>query len=250
MGRFKEGTDILDKGFRNACETNDKFGMGITQVMYPSVTYWAGYADDTITHAQEAIKIYEEAEISAGLETAWWMLGGGYYLRGDYERAIDPVEKALKLAKEYGLPFMVSWTYWFHAMNLRVAGDLSRAREYAEEALKISQECGAKYQEGVSWILLGCMVEEMTPAIIKEAERQIRHGISILEDRKLKPFSAFGYLHLGEFLANVGRKEEAMESLKKAEALYQEMEITPESYWLTRTKNALKKLESVADAVQ
>ena len=27
---------------------------------------------DTITHAQEAIKIYEEAEISVGLDTAWY----------------------------------------------------------------------------------------------------------------------------------------------------------------------------------
>ena len=55
-----------------------------------------------------------------------------------------------------------------------------------------------------------------------------------------------GYLHLGEFLANAGRKEEALESLKKAEALYREMEIIPQSYWLTRTKDALKKLGQVS----
>ena len=81
---------------------------------------------------------------------------------------------------------------------------------------------------------------------MKRHSNQIRHGISILEDSKLKPWSAFGYLHLGEFLANAGRKEEAMESLKKAEALYQEMEITPESHWLTRTKDAMNKLGSAA----
>ena len=33
MGRFKEGTDVLEKGFRNACEVNDKFVMGFTQVL-------------------------------------------------------------------------------------------------------------------------------------------------------------------------------------------------------------------------
>jgi hypothetical protein len=64
-----------------------------------------------------------------------------------------------------------------------------------------------------------------------------------LEDCKLKPFSAIGYLHLGEFLASAGRKDEAMESLKKAEALYREMEVTPQSYWLTRTKDAMAKLK-------
>ena len=202
----------------------------------------------TIAHAQEAIKIYEEAEISVALDVAWFMLGGGYYLRGEYEKAIDAGEKGLKLAKEFGMPFMVSWSYWFLAMTLRAAGDLRRARECAEEALRISQECNAKACEGVARVLLGCMVEEMTPAIIEEAQHQIRHGISILEDCKLKPLSAFGYLHLGEFLASAGRKEEALESLKKAETLYQEMEVTPESYWLTRTKDALKKLGSAAGA--
>jgi tetratricopeptide (TPR) repeat protein len=199
-------------------------------------------------HAQEAIKIYEEAEISLGLDVAWFMLGEGYCLCGEHEKAIDPGEKGLNLAKELGLPFMVSWSYWHLAMILRAAGDLGRARECAEEALRLSQECGAKHVESLARVLLGYMVEEMTPAIIEEAQHQIRHGISILEDCKLKPLSAFGYLHLGEFLAKAGRKEEAMESLKKAETLYQEMEITPQSYWLTRTRDALKKLGSAAGA--
>jgi len=59
-----------------------------------------------------------------------------------------------------------------------------------------------------------------------------------------------GYLLLGEFFVSAGRKEEALENLKKAEALYLEMEVTPKSYWLTRTKDALKKLGSAAGAAQ
>jgi Flp pilus assembly protein TadB len=57
-----------------------------------------------------------------------------------------------------------------------------------------------------------------------------------------------GYLHLGEFFANAGRKEEALESLKKAETMYQEMEVkTPQSSWLKRTQEALARLESMPD---
>jgi tetratricopeptide (TPR) repeat protein len=176
------------------------------------------------------------------------MLGGGYYLRGELDKAIGAGEKSLKLAKELGMPFMICWSYWFLAMTLRAIGDLRRAGECAEEALRISQECNGKSCEGMSRVLLGCMVEEMTPAIIEEAHDQIRHGISIVEELKSKSWSAIGYLHLGEFLANAGRKEEALKSLKTAETLYEEMEVTPESYWLTRTKDALKKLESAAGA--
>jgi tetratricopeptide (TPR) repeat protein len=250
MGRFKDGADVVEKGFRNACEVNDKFMMGQAQLLHSIVMHVAGDGDNTITHAQEAIKIYEEAEISVGLEVAWFMLGGGYYLRGELDKAIVAGEKSLKLAKEVGMPFMICWSYWFLAMTLRAIGDLKRARECAEEALRISQECNGKTCEGISRALLGCMVKEMTPAIIEDAEHQIRHGISILEDCKLKAWSSIGYLHLGEFFANAGRKEEALESLKKAESLYQEMEITPENYWLTRTKDALKKLGLAAGAAQ
>ena len=132
-------------------------------------------------------------------------------------------------------------------MTLRAIGDLGRARECAEEALRISRGCNSKSLEGMSRVLLGCMVVEMTPAIIEKAQNQVREGISILEDYKLKAWSAIGYLLVGEFLASAGRKEEAMESLKKAETLYEEMEITPESYWLTRTKDAIKKLGSAED---
>jgi tetratricopeptide (TPR) repeat protein len=178
------------------------------------------------------------------------MLGAGYYLRREYDKAIDRGEKGLMLAKEFCMPFMVSWSYWHVAMILRAAGDLRRASECAEEALRISQESNSKGCEGVSRVLLGCMVEEINPVIIEEAQHQIRHGILILEDHKLKAFSAIGYLHLGEFLASAGRKEEAMENLRKAETLYQEMEVAPESYWLTRTKDAMKKLESAADAAR
>jgi tetratricopeptide (TPR) repeat protein len=216
--------------------------MGFAQEMRSSITYFAGYGDNTITYAQRAIKTLEEAEISLGLETAWFMLGAGYYIRGEYEKAINAGEKGLKLAKELGQPFLVSWSNFSLAITLMTAGDLKRARGLTEEALRITQECNLKSCEGMARILLGCMVEEMTPAIIEEAQHQIRQGISILEGLKLKLLSAMGYLYFGEFLANASRKEEALENLKKAESMYLEMEITPESYWLKRTQEALAKL--------
>jgi tetratricopeptide (TPR) repeat protein len=242
MGEFKNGSDVLKKGNRNAGEVNDKYHVGLTKIMHSGLTYFAGYGDSTIEYAQEAIKIYEEADISIGLEIAWSLLGGGYCLRGEYRKALAPIEKSLKLAKELGLPFAVSWCYWFLAMALWFSDNVRHAAECAEEALRISQECGLKSIEGMARVFLGCMVEEVTPPIIKEAQQQITHGISIWEDRKIKLWCPVGYLHLGEFLANAGRKEEALQSLKKAETLYQEMEITPQSHWLTRTKDAIARL--------
>jgi class 3 adenylate cyclase len=43
MGRFKEGTDVLEKAFQNTRENNDKYYMGVTSVLRSTLPYWAGY---------------------------------------------------------------------------------------------------------------------------------------------------------------------------------------------------------------
>ena len=54
---------------------------------------------------------------------------------------------------------------------------------------------------------------------------------------------AYGYLFLGEVFEQAGRRDEAIENLKIAEKMGQEMEM---GYWLTRTREALARLENRA----
>lgn len=242
MGRFKEGNNVLEKGFHIACEVNNKMNMGAIQVFHSSAMFIAGYGDETIAHAQKAISIFEEAEIPMALESAWMTLGGGYYLRGEYEKAIEAEEKALELARKFGLPTSAAWSNLELAIILIDTGHLKSAKKYAEEALRIARECNVKVPEGLALVVIGCTVEETTSAVIEEAQHQISKGISILKQVKAKAYSARGYIFFGEFFARAGRKDEALKNLMEAETLFQEMEVTSESYWLTRIKNALAKL--------
>jgi hypothetical protein len=61
--------------------------------------------------------------------------------------------------------------------------------------------------------------------------------MKILDELEEKPFYAQGYLSLGELYADSGQKEKALENLKKAEAMFQEMGM---DYWLARTKKLLE----------
>jgi tetratricopeptide (TPR) repeat protein len=130
-------------------------------------------------------------------------------------------------------------------MTLPAAGDLKRANECAEVSLKLAQEHKIRNLEGIAWILLGSLKGKIDPARIDEAQHQIRKGITIVEELRQKALSAIGYLLSGELFADAGRNEEAQEDLKKAESLYLEMKVTPKSYWLKRTQEALAKLGSV-----
>ncbi len=71
------------------------------------------------------------------------------------------------------------------------------------------------------------------------AEEYIMKGIKQLDNLKYKPFVSRSYFYLGELYADMGQKEKALGSLRKAEQLFQEMGM---DYYLAKTQEVLRKL--------
>ncbi len=245
MGEFAEGKIVLEKGLQNAWEINDRYITGWVELCHSAFSLWEGDGDNTVDHARKAIKCFEDTGAVLIVGLAWTLLCSGYYFHGEYEAAREHADKGLSMQEKIGIPFNTSWCSWFLAIVLCAAGDLKRAWEYAEKTLKLTQEHKVKNVEGIAWILLGTLKGKIDPACIDEAQRDILHGISICKEINMRPQSAFGYLLSGELLAETGKKKAALKSLKKAEATYLEMKVTPKSYWLKRTQEALAKLEVV-----
>jgi tetratricopeptide (TPR) repeat protein len=101
-------------------------------------------------------------------------------------------------------------------------GDLKKAQYRAEEAVKISQK-NHQHGEGFAWMLLGRTLAKADPPRTDKAEEAILKGIKIYEESKIKTYSVLGYFFLGEMYANTGQKDKALETLKTAESLFQEM---------------------------
>ena len=243
MGKCNEVENMMNKGLKIAQECNDKYGMGYVEQMHSVTLYWEGDGSNIIDHAQRCIKYWEEGGVDIFIGLGWVALGAGYSLLGEYETAKAHVSKGLNIQKKVGQPFFTAWSYTAMAMTHFIEGDLVSAKECTEEALKHAQESESKNFVALSWILLGRISGETDSTNIDEAQRHILHGISILEDLGINLMSTIGYLHLGELFAYAGRRDEALENLKKAEAMYLEMKVTPKSYWLKRTQEALAKLE-------
>lgn len=72
-----------------------------------------------------------------------------------------------------------------------------------------------------------------------EAETHILTGIQILEELQLRPWLTQSYFHLGEFYANTGKKEKAIENLNKSLTMCQEMGI---EYWPDKIQEVLDRL--------
>jgi tetratricopeptide (TPR) repeat protein len=169
------------------------------------------------------------------LPWAWSGLGYGYYLLGELETALKFMEKGLKMQMDW--IFFVFVQYWRLSFVHFDLGNLSEAKVNAEQALNSAQTSHQKWGEGVSRIQLGRVLGKMEGSQLDKAEEHILKGMKILDELKIKPDYAQSYLFLGELYADAGQKEKAIDNLKKAEAMYQEMGM---DYWLARTRKFLE----------
>lgn len=118
--------------------------------------------------------------------------------------------------------------------------NLSEGRVHAEKAVKLAQTNNEKYMEGLSWISPGGITGRIEKSQLHKAEEHILKGMKILDELRTKPSYSLGHLVLGELYADAGQKERALENLKKAEELYQEMGM---DHWLARTRRALEAVQ-------
>jgi tetratricopeptide (TPR) repeat protein len=133
--------------------------------------------------------------------------------------------------------FPVSYIHWFLSFVHFDLGNLNEAKVHAEQALSLAQTNHQKYYEGGSRIQLGRILGKIEGSQLRKAEEHILKGMKIMDELEMKPFYAQGYLNLGELYADARQKEKALENLKKAEAMYQEMGM---DYWLAQTRKLLE----------
>jgi hypothetical protein len=90
-------------------------------------------------------------------------------------------------------------------------------------------------------ILLGSLLGKADPSQYSKAEQRILQGLKSADELKMRPWLAQGYICLGEFYADAGQDEKALEALKRVQADCQAMGI---DYWLRRTESVLERLQS------
>ncbi len=174
------------------------------------------------------------------LGLAWTSLGYGYYLLGELETARKHMERGLKTQTDTGLPFVLSLHYWALSNVHFDSGDLDSARMCAEEALELARSNNEKWPLAISWIFLGMVLGKADKSQYNQAEECILQGIKLCNEWKMRPSCSEGYLYLGELYADTGQKEKALEILRKAEGMLQEMGM---DYYLRRTQEVLARVE-------
>jgi hypothetical protein len=112
---------------------------------------------------------------------------------------------------------------------------MEEARTHAGLGLQFSQANDERQWEGMSRTLLGRILAKTDSTHIQAAIQQILQGITLLEELGIAVWYSLGHLWLGEVYAESGRREEALENLKKAESMFLGMGM---DYWLGKVQEA------------
>jgi class 3 adenylate cyclase/tetratricopeptide (TPR) repeat protein len=233
LGNFQEGELFLEKGLRHAASIGDLRALAMVELFYGVFCHTKGDWKAASEHHQKGILYSEEVKSLAFLSWSWGWLGNDYAYLGDPETGRSYGEKGLKMLQDAGIEMFLGWHYLYLGDTHLQRGDLENARGLVEEGLRLCQKNNEKYWEAVAWIFLGRILGRMETPHIRKAEECMLQGMKIADELKAKPFYAQGHLFLGETYARGGRKEKALEHLKKAETMFQEMGM---DYWLTVTR--------------
>jgi tetratricopeptide (TPR) repeat protein len=235
LGEFTKGEQSCEKALSFAHKINHFYSIGIAELNYGNLFGIKGDGENIVKHFQSCIEYLEKSQAVNYLPIAWSWLGFGYYFLGELETALKFMEKGLKMQMDIGFPVpLIHWYLTFVHYDL---GNLNEAKVHAEKALNLAQTSHQKLIEGVSRIQLGRILGKIEGSQLHKAEEHILQGMKILDELETKPLYTLGYIFLGELYADVGQKEKALENLKKAEVMFQEMGM---DYWLARTRKLLE----------
>lgn len=167
---------------------------------------------------KKAITLFEQLEHMRGLGLSYSNLGTVYQQRGRLDKAVEYLVRSLRYLQ------LIPELAFFYAQTLANLGSLfgeleqyELAREYHEKALQIHESVGARRGMFFSLVSLSSFYEETQQ---KEAvEACLHQALDIATELGEEDLVIRALLSQVQFFHRMGRSQEALERLKRAEAL-------------------------------
>jgi tetratricopeptide (TPR) repeat protein len=239
IGHFKLGDPWFKKGFDFANKIQHTYSTGLAELLYSGFYLNKGDGENCIGHANNALKHFKDSQAISYLGIANGILGFGYYLAGNYEKALKVIDEGFRLHSNLNISLCLPY-FGFMAGAIHLErGEFDEAHKSITDSLHLSQKFNDRFSEGMSLIYLGRTRGKKIPQQLKSAGDDIMKGIRILKELRLKPWFSVGYLFLGEIYLSSEEKDKALEYLAKAEENFQEMDM---DMWLKKTKIVMEQL--------
>ena len=239
LGDFETGIGYCEKGLEVAGKINEPFVLGCILSWYGMMHTVRGDGTLAVNYLEQSVKYLEKANEFLFRSTALVCLCRAHLFLGDRASSHVAADESLAIANEYGLEVVKAFAYYAESLLFCDEGDFKQAFVAAEKGLTIAKNSDYKYLEMQNRLALGKIVNKLNTSEYDDAKNHILRGIMISEEMPSKPYTALGYLYLGEIDYDSGRNKEAHHNLKKAEKMFKEMGML---YWLNMAQTLLERL--------
>jgi len=238
-GDFDQGQKLCEKALSSVHEINHPTTLNFVEFAYGNLFLFKGDGPRAVKHYLEAIRFAEESQSVGMLGFFRVYLGWAHCLMGQFRTGLDLADKGLKMHQDLGLTIFLSVGHYSCGLAHFELGELEEAQAHFELSLQSALQNQERLMQAISNLYLGWVKSRKDSTQIEAAEGHIRQGITLTEDLGLRAFYPVGYMILGAVYAESGRPDEALEPLKKAESMFQEMGM---EYYLGRTRTLLAKV--------
>ena len=234
VGEFAQAEKECERALILAQQSGNPYSLGWVEFMYGCQYLPKGDGRNAVKHLHNSTGYFEKVGALAVLQVAWSLLASGYSLLGESDNALEYFRKMHEVQTDIESPGFLSLGHLASSSAYLNSGNLDEAKVHAEKALNLGQTHHERYCEGSSWLLLGRIVGKMEGSNLDEAEECILNGMKILDELETKPAYAVGCLNLAELYMRAGRKEKALENLRRSQEMFSQMGM---DQWLERVKN-------------
>jgi class 3 adenylate cyclase/tetratricopeptide (TPR) repeat protein len=239
MGSLDRAEVIFQKGISAAQDIDNLYSLGLTETLYGYVLCDYGDGKEGLSHFTTAIHCLEKGQIFILLGLAWAGVGWSHYFMGEPKTGLPFIEKGLKIHSDAGISYDLSVHYYFLGVIHFDLGNLELAHTYIQQALKLAQRYNEVYYVALALPMLGRILVRLDTTRLKEAQDHVLRGIQLLDDLKVRPQVGIAHLCLADVYAHANESRNALQSLKRAEAIFTDTDM---EYWLAKTRGFLKML--------
>ena len=176
-----------------------------------------------------------------GEATSLSNIGNLFREMGNYEESVEYNARSVEIMRDIGDPRGISQSLKNLAISYVEAGNYDEAMSSVDEDLKISADIGVKSIEGASlWVKASILRRK---GELEESERYFEDSMAILDsgediDRTALAKGLYEYALL---FKELGRKEDADKSLRRALSMFESMGM---NLWAENCRRTLKEVNA------
>jgi tetratricopeptide (TPR) repeat protein len=221
-GRWDEGIEEGREAMRLAEEFSDNSLISFTASVISLAYYREGNLDRGLKYGELAV---EKAPTPTDKLLAQGMLAWAWFRSGELQRGIETLEAVVSIFRSAGATMyeimfspILGEGYW-------LAGEYDKARQTVEEALGLAEQCEFKSSIGSAHYLLGEIALKTNPAQAGEPQAGpcFEKAVAVFQETKAENSLAVACAGYGRFHKQQGDMAQAREYLNRALEIFERL---------------------------